>query len=177
MPHACLALLCSTDNFWNIYLNTRGVTEQCETKKEMYTHPHRRSNQSIYLSSEEHWYRILNVLLFSFFRSILFIHCVHLYTLSSCHFFLYSTHHKHQCPRQNLFFFFAFSYALYLFLCNDCPCNLPLLTTHNRTSMPLARFFFFICISLSWLALLCLYCTTHTIQTFMPPAGFEPEPQ
>ena len=23
----------------------------------------------------------------------------------------------------------------------------------------------------------CPYCTTHTTQTYMPPAGFEPQPQ
>jgi hypothetical protein len=28
--------------------------------------------------------------------------------------------------------------------------------------------------SLSWLFAFCLYCTTHTTQTSMPPAGFEP---
>jgi hypothetical protein len=38
---------------------------------------------------------------FSFFRSVLFIHCAPWYPLSSCHLFLYNTQHKHAWPRRN----------------------------------------------------------------------------
>jgi hypothetical protein len=37
----------------------------------------------------------------SFFLSVLFIHCVPFYPLSSCHLFLYNTQHKYPCRRQD----------------------------------------------------------------------------
>ena len=47
---------------------------------------------------------------FSFFRSVLLIHCVPFYPLSSCHAFLYSALHKHPCPGRDFFVFFCSLY-------------------------------------------------------------------
>jgi hypothetical protein len=56
-------------------------------------------------------------------------------------------------------------------------CNLPLLTTQQNIHASRGIFFiylyFFVMIGLALPFV--LYCTTHTIQTFMPLVGFEPE--
>jgi hypothetical protein len=53
-----------------------------------------------------------------FFRSVLFIHCVPLDTLSSCHLLLYNTPHKHPCPQRDFFVLPCTLFVLhpYLFL-------------------------------------------------------------
>ena len=84
-----------------------------------------------------------------------------------------------------LWFLNSFSRSLfvlfpYLFLWPDCPglCLCLYHKTHN-TNIHAPDGFFKVFCSLFilypyWFLRFCLYCTTYTIQTSMPPAGFEP---